>query len=76
MEVLHELARLAPGQRSLVGHQPHLGRLFGLLLSGRSDLEVPMKKAGLAAFEAAADPSLGRAELKFYLPPRLLEKLS
>ena len=28
-----------------------------------------MKKAGLAAFEAASDPSMGRAELKFYLPP-------
>jgi len=60
----------------LVGHQPHLGRLFGLLLSGRYDLEIPMKKAGLAAFETGADPSLARAELKFYLPPRLLEELS
>jgi hypothetical protein len=35
-----------------------------------------MKKAALAAFDAGADPSLTRAELKFYLPPRLLEELS
>jgi phosphohistidine phosphatase len=76
MEVLHELARLKPGTALLVGHQPHLGRLFGLLLSGRSDLDVPMKKAGIAAFDAGADPSLGRAELKFYLSPRLLEEFS
>jgi phosphohistidine phosphatase len=76
VDVLHELARLKPGTALLVGHQPHLGRLFGLLLSGRSDLEVPMKKAALAAFDAGADPSLARAELKFYLPPRLLEELS
>ena len=75
MEVLHELARLRPSSALLVGHQPHFGRLFGLLLSGRPDLEIPMKKAGLAAFEAPADPSLGPAELKFLLPPRLLEKL-
>lgn len=75
IEVLHELARLAPSSALLVGHQPHFGRLFGLLLSGRSDLEVPMKKAGLAAFEAPSDPSLGQAELKFSLPPRLLEEL-
>jgi hypothetical protein len=34
-----------------------------------------MKKAGLAAFETGSDPSLGRAEIKFYLPPRLLEEL-
>jgi phosphohistidine phosphatase len=75
VEVLHELARLGPSSALLVGHQPHFGRLFGLLLSGRSDLEVPMKKAALAALEAPSDPSLGRAELKFFLPPRLLEKL-
>ena len=75
VEVLHELARLRPVSALLVGHQPHFGRLFGLLLSGRPDLEIPMKKAGLAAFEAPSDPSLGPAELKFLLPPRLLEKL-
>ena len=75
VEVLHELARLSPASALLVGHQPHLGRLFGLLVSGRSDLEIPMKKAGLAAFETGSDPSLGRAELKFYLPPSLLEEL-
>jgi phosphohistidine phosphatase len=73
--VLHELARLRPASALLVGHQPHFGRLFGLLLSGRTDLEIPMKKAGLAAFEAPVDPSLGPAELKFLLPPRLLERL-
>jgi hypothetical protein len=34
-----------------------------------------MKKAGLAEVETEGDPSLGRAELKFYLPPRVLEEL-
>jgi phosphohistidine phosphatase len=74
-DVLHELARLGPGTALLVGHQPHLGRVFGLLLTGRSDIEVPMKKAALAAFDAEADPSLGSAELKFYVPARVLEDL-
>ena len=59
VEVLHELARLGFASVLLVGHQPHLGRLAGRLLSGRSDLEVPMKKAALAAFEAPADPFAG-----------------
>jgi phosphohistidine phosphatase len=76
VDVLHELARLRPATALLVGHQPHLGRLFGLLLTGRSDVEVPMKKAALAVFDAEADPSMGRAELKFFLPARLLEMLS
>lgn len=76
VELLHEVARGKAGSVLVVGHQPHLGRLLGVLLTGRADLEVPMKKAALAAFEAGADPSLGRAELKFYLPPKLLEALS
>jgi phosphohistidine phosphatase len=76
IEILHELAKLGPSSALLVGHQPHFGRLFGLLLSGRRDLEVPMKKAALAAFDAPPDPSLGPAELRFSLPPRLLEKLA
>lgn len=74
--VLRELSRLGAASVLLVGHQPHLGRLLGRLLGGRKDLEVPMKKAGLAELEAEGDPSLGRAELKFYLPPRLLEQLA
>ena len=54
---------------------PHLGRLFGRLLTGRDDVDVPLKKAALAAFETA-DPLSGTAELKFYFPPRHLEKLA
>lgn len=76
VELLHELAKGKAGSVLVVGHQPHMGRLLGLLLTGRPDLEVPMKKAALAAFETGSDPSLGRAELKFYLPPKLLEALS
>ncbi len=65
----------APERVLLVGHQPHFGRLLGRLVAGRRDVEVPMKKAGLAEVETEGDPALGRAELKAYLPPRLLEEL-
>jgi phosphohistidine phosphatase len=74
-EILKELARLGAERVLLVGHQPHFGRLLGRLVIGRRDVEIPMKKAGLAEVETEDDPSLGRAELKFYLPPRLLEEL-
>jgi phosphohistidine phosphatase len=74
-EVLRELSRLRVESVLLVGHQPHFGRLFGRLVSGRRDIEIPMKKAGLAEFEAGIDPSLARAELKYYLSPRFLEEL-
>ena len=57
----------------VVGHEPHLGCLFGRLVSGRKDVEVPMKKAALAIFEIPPHLGAGRAELKGYLTPRLLE---
>lgn len=75
-EVLRELSRLKIASALLVGHQPHFGRLFGLLVSGRGDVEIPMKKAALAELEVAGDPTLVRAELKYYLSPRLLEQLA
>lgn len=75
-DVLHELARRKASSVLLVGHMPHLGSLLGRLVSGRDDLDVAMKKASLASFEASADPSSGRAELRFLLSPRVLEALS
>lgn len=59
----------------VVGHEPHLGRLFGKLVSGRRDVEVPVKKASLSVFEIHAHLGADRADLKSYLPPRLLERL-
>ena len=52
-EVLEELRGVKAGAVLVVGHQPHMGHLFGTLVSGRSDVEVPMKKA--ATIIAAAD---------------------
>jgi len=74
-EILHELASRGAERVLLVGHQPHFGRVLGRLVAGRRDVEVPMKKAGLAEVEVDGDPSSARAELKFYLPPRLLEEM-
>jgi phosphohistidine phosphatase len=73
--ILEELE--AAGWKSvlLVGHEPHMGCLVGRLVSGRKDVEVPMKKAALAVFEVHPHLGAGRAELKSYLPPRLLERL-
>lgn len=75
-EILAELGRLGAGSVLLVGHQPHVGRLLGRLATGRRDAEIPMKKAGLAEIEIDGDPSIGRAELKWLLSPRLLEERS
>ena len=59
----------------VVGHEPNLGRLFGRLVAGRRDVEVPLKKASLSVFEIHPHRGADRAELKGYVPPRLLEQL-
>jgi phosphohistidine phosphatase len=73
--VLEELEASGCSSALVVGHEPHLGSLVGRLVSGRRDVEVPMKKAALAVFEIHAHVGAGHAELKSYLPPRLLERL-
>jgi phosphohistidine phosphatase len=73
--VLEELAASEWKSVLLVGHEPHMGHLFGRLVSGRRDVEVPMKKASLAVFEIRPQLGTDRADLKSYIPPRLLERL-
>ena len=73
--LLEELAASDWKSVLVVGHEPHMGRLVGRLVSGRRDVEVPMKKAALAIFEIHPHLGESRAELKAYLPPRLLERL-
>ncbi len=73
--ILAELEATGCRSALVVGHEPHLGSLVGRLVSGRKDVDVPMKKAALAIFEIHAGLGAGRAELRAYLPPRLLERL-
>ena len=52
---------------ALVGHEPHLGDLLGLLLSGNERVSIPLSKGMLAAVELNdAKVMLGR--LLFVLP--------
>jgi phosphohistidine phosphatase len=74
-DLLRELSRLKCESALLVGHQPHMGRLFGRLLAGEGGLEVPMRKASLAVVETAADISES-GELRLYLTARVLERLA
>lgn len=43
---------------ALVGHEPHLGYLLGLLLTGHPRLPVPLKKGMLVAVETESTASL------------------
>lgn len=62
-----------PGsQILLVGHEPYLGELAGLLISGRAGLPLALKKGGLCLLSLET-PARGRgAALEWLLTPRQL----
>ncbi|MCE9626705.1 MAG: histidine phosphatase family protein [Candidatus Eisenbacteria bacterium] len=72
------LRRLAQGSPEsvtvLVGHEPDLGKLAGVLLFG-APTALPLKKAGACAIDLErAAPGAGR--LRWWLPPRALRALA
>ncbi|MBL8724999.1 MAG: phosphohistidine phosphatase SixA [Planctomycetes bacterium] len=54
---------------AVIGHEPHLGHLLGLLLTGQRHLPMPLKKGMLVAVETPSIASL-LAELRFALSQR------
>ncbi|MBM4061711.1 MAG: phosphohistidine phosphatase SixA [Planctomycetes bacterium] len=52
-----------------VGHEPHLGRLLGLLLTGLDDCPVPLRKGMLVGLETGSAASLA-GSLRFALGQR------
>ncbi|MGD9765108.1 MAG: phosphohistidine phosphatase SixA [Candidatus Binatia bacterium] len=61
----------------LCGHEPDLGRLGSYLLTGTADLlQMPFKKAGVAAFSVNAIPPRAPALLDWFLTPAQLRAVA
>ena len=60
----------------LVGHEPYLGRLAGVLLAGRDAAAFKLKKAGLCRLSVRRLSYGPCAELDWWLTPRLMEQMS
>jgi phosphohistidine phosphatase len=89
VQVLHEemllpgarpetiLAHLGRWQGSwpvaLVGHEPDLGALAGVLAGGPGSHPMPLKKSGLALFELERCAA-GGGRLLWFLPPKLVRR--
>jgi phosphohistidine phosphatase len=71
-EIVRELERRDRSSVLLVGHQPHLGRLLGLLVLGEEEEEIPLRKSAVA--RVAWEPD-GDGRLEALLPPKVLERL-
>lgn len=59
----------------LVGHEPYLSGLISLLLSGKEDLPVTMKKAGLCKLTAESLAHGRCARLDWLLTPRQMARM-
>ena len=61
---------------AIVGHEPGLGELVALLLTGSADgMALVLKKAGLVALELQGRAPRTRARLRWMLTPRQLRRL-
>ncbi len=67
--------RRRSGVVAVVGHEPHLSRLIGYLLTGRARGFVELKKGGAALLALGADPGPGRATLRWHLTAGQLRRL-
>ena len=74
LEALREHASAA--SVALVGHEPHLHRLAGYLLTGDEEaVPFELKKGGAARITFAVGPQPGAGHLAWLLTPKLLRRL-
>jgi phosphohistidine phosphatase len=73
--LIEHLAALQTDQTVvLVGHEPDLGALAGLLVSG-GDLHLTLKKAGACQIHFVAELEPGEGRLDWFLTPRILRRV-
>lgn len=60
----------------LVGHEPDLGKIGGMLLFGAPATGLPLKKAGACVIHFVGRPQAGEGRLDAFLPPRVLRALA
>jgi phosphohistidine phosphatase len=74
-----ELNRRAPAPETvlLVGHEPDMGELISILVTGKTDAGFALKKGGLAKLDIAGKLSAGRcAALVWLLTPKLMARMA
>ena len=71
---LERLGDLGPEEAvALVGHEPDLGKLAGVLLIG-APAALPLKKAGACAISFEQRAAAGAGRLEWFLPPGALRR--
>jgi phosphohistidine phosphatase len=75
VRVLDEISGRQPGDVLLVGHQPHLGELLSLCVTGSDGGSIPMRKASVARVKFAGSHAAPPGKLIYLLSPDLAAKL-
>lgn len=71
--LLAHLATFDVSRLAIVGHEPELGQLIGLCLGpGTPGVRIELKKLAALCLEFEQRVRAGRAQLRWFLPPRLL----
>jgi phosphohistidine phosphatase SixA len=74
-KILLELARERWEDVVLVGHMPHLGLLLGLAVTGKEEIDVPMKKAAIARISFGGSHPSPPGDLKWLVSPSLAQRI-
>jgi phosphohistidine phosphatase len=69
------LTQVGSGTVSVVGHDPHLGRLVSFALAGHTDSFVELKKGGACLLQFENEPAASKARLLWLLTPAQLREL-
>jgi phosphohistidine phosphatase len=64
------------GTAAIVGHEPHLSRTVGYLLSGHEDGFLDLRKGGACLLEFTEEPRPGGAQLLWHMKPSQLKRLA
>jgi phosphohistidine phosphatase len=75
-EIMRRIAEFGDGTVVLVGHEPALGHLAGVLVTGTQGLTLPLKKAGACGIELSGKVAPGQGDLVWLATPRMLRALS
>jgi len=71
LELFEQMNSLNVSSILLVGHEPNLSELISLLIGGKRNVEIEMKKCSLALVDISDPMDQGTGVLKFLLPVEL-----
>ena len=71
-QLFHHLDELRESSILLIGHEPYLSEIISLLIGGKKNVEIEMRKCSLALVKISNPIHPGTGVLKFLIPVEIL----